>query len=429
MGHAVTTTVSFASTDALCVQITMPPEDFDVLRKDNRFGVPPGELIDIVFSQLTDDCTSGFPEHYDWFESDIVIDGTPLKRVGIRKKGFLGSVTGQGMFKPSLKLKTDRVVGKQLFGDTERITLNNNNQDPTRMHTCLAYELFAAAGYPAPRCNLANVMVNGASLGAYTHVEAVKKRFLRWAFGSDSGSLYEGTIADFTPGFVAGFGTGHLGRWQAKTADTDLTGAPLLAVSAALKLPDAQLEAALSKVVNLDRFITYWAMEVLIGHTDGYSTMRNNFFVYFDPTDEDRATFIPWGVDNVLVGGSDDGDLQPFVHGELARRLSRLPKMRQRFDSELARLRHEVWRPKALHLAINRLTQQIVAAQDDDDFADEAKELRSWVDKRGAQLDAAIAKGLPAGPRVATACDQLPKGGLGDPQAALHLLSALVFGW
>ena len=80
--------------------------------------------------------------------------------------------------RPSLKIKANKYIEGQLIDGFEKVTLNNNLTDPTRIHTCLTYQIFRDNGYPAPRCNLANVMMNGVSLGAYTHVEDVKEEFL-----------------------------------------------------------------------------------------------------------------------------------------------------------------------------------------------------------------------------------------------------------
>ena len=74
---------------------------------------------------------------YTWFEADLTLGDAQLPRVGIRKKGFLGSVVGTGFAKPSLKVDTDRFVDDQAIGETDGLTLNNESSDPTRMASCL----------------------------------------------------------------------------------------------------------------------------------------------------------------------------------------------------------------------------------------------------------------------------------------------------
>ena len=419
--------VSFDSAAMLCVRLDMKDEDFEQLRGENRFAVEEAVLVEEALAYLTDGCAENIPGHYNWYEAGVNADGLSLQRVGIRKKGFLGSVAGQGWFKPSLKIKTDQQVAGQLLGDTEHITLNNSIQDPRRMATCLAHGVFRDAGYPAPRCNLANVMVNDTPLGPYAHVEAIKKRFLERAFGDNSGSLYEGTIADFSDGFLSGAADGNLGRWQAKTTNTDPKGLPLRHVLDALQVPDPQLLPALEAVLNLDRFITFWAVEVLINHSDGYTAGRNNFYVYFDPNDGDRAVFIPWGPDNVFNddNGEDGGPagLERYVYAELPRRLSRVPTIALRFEKEMRRLLDVVWREQVLLARIETYADQVRSAQDDPDFDASVLAMRSWVTGRRAAMQTQLSKGLPAGRAQPGLCTDLPFDLAGGGADALSILA------
>src|SRR5690606_12426430 len=97
-----------------------------------------------------------------YFPARVTIDGAVIDNVGVRKKGFLGSLL---MGRPSLKLRLDELVPGQRHAGLDRLTLNNNRQDGSRIRQCLAYARFRAAGVPAPRCNFARVTVNGESLG------------------------------------------------------------------------------------------------------------------------------------------------------------------------------------------------------------------------------------------------------------------------
>jgi len=147
------------------------------------------------------------------------------------------------------------------------------------------------------------------------------------AFGDATGSLYEGVGTDFVEDWLT--------RFEPKTDATDDTFAPLLAVAEALTVPDGALVEALEQVVNLDLFVTFWALEVLVNHTDAYGSARNNYYVYFDPGDGHRAVLLPWGVDKLPTYA--DLPLENHLMAELARRLSRDDEMVQRMESELSR--------------------------------------------------------------------------------------------
>jgi spore coat protein H len=378
-GMDPTVGVSFDPDHMLCVQVEMDEDDCEAMAAEAR------PILGSLFT-----CDTLVPSTFSWFVANIAVDGVALDGVGIRKKGLVGSVITGGMKKPSLKIKTDKFIDGQFLGDTERLTLNNAVQDAARMRACLAYEVFAAAGYPAPRCNLANVMINGESQGAYAHVETMKKRFLDRAFGDNSGSLYEGTVTDFVEEWLP--------RWEIKTGDTDPDRLPLRAVAQALQAPDGELLDALEPVLNVDRFITYWALEALIGHIDGYSSMRNNFYVYFDPTDNDRALLLPWGVDDVFsdrVISLKHTGLAMFTVGELSRRFSRIPEMNARFVEELEWLLDEAWDEATLLASLNRYAAQVRASEQNDQYEEVLTELRTWILGRDEQLRGMLVEGLP----------------------------------
>ena len=391
VGIDPTDSVSFDSNYIMCIKVIMDPHDFEWLTEETRFDGPGND-----FEQIWPDCSQPWPSTYNWYRADIEIDGVSLSEVGIRKKGFVGS---QYSPVPALKIKTDKYVKNQFLGDTERITLNNNGGFIPRMAACLTYEVFAAAGYPAPRCNMANVMVNGQSKGPYVHIEAIKKRFLRRVFGDNTGSLYEGTHTDFVEAWLP--------RWECKTSDTDTSYAPLAGVAQALQKPDDELVNALSSVLNIDRYITFWALEALVNHLDGYAADRNNFYVYFDPTDAGRAVFIPWGADKTFLG---DFSLDGYLTADLPRRLSRIPAIATRMENELERLLDEVWDEAVLLESIDRYSAQVRSAQQDDDYDTEVESLRTWVRSRPNQVRERLRLGLPVGMEKSLPCtNEQPK--------------------
>ena len=334
------------------------------------------------------------------------------------------------MQRPSMRVKIEDPSTAPAGFATDVMTLNNNLQDTSRMRACLAYRLIAKAGYPAPRCNLAAVMVNDEPVGAYSHVEAVDRAFLRRAFGNDTGALYEGALADFTEGHLAGAAEGRLGRFEAKTKLTDPKGAPLRAILAALQVDDDNLEAALGQVLDLDLFFRFWALETLIGHSDGYGGNRNNFYVYFDPASAGRAVFIPWGADNVLGndGAADDRrDLATFAAAELPRRLSRVPALAARFEAELRLLLDTTWDEVELEHQLLAMSVLVERAQRDPAYDEAIAGLTGWIRHRRAFLDAQLRVGLPVGRAQGGKCTEFP-GGFDFGRDGLELMTVILLG-
>ena len=173
------------------IEIRMSAEDWREVRLSHRnasLTTPPE--VTTVLSALPGSADDG----YEYRRAEIRIDGVVIAQVGVRKKGFIGSVVST---RPSLKVKFDEYVNGQSYAGLEGLTLNNNNQDQALLQQFLAYDLYTRAGVPAPQTSFARVRVNGEDLGLYTRVETIDKAFLRRVFGNDNGVLYEGYAGDF----------------------------------------------------------------------------------------------------------------------------------------------------------------------------------------------------------------------------------------
>ncbi|MAA79517.1 MAG: hypothetical protein CL916_09680 [Deltaproteobacteria bacterium] len=357
-----------------CIQIQIDADDFTELGSQNRFGGSHEDQLGNAIGHILSTCTEPFPDPFSYFPADIQVDGISADTVGIRKKGFVGSVLSGSDQRPSLKVKTNKFVDNQYLGEIERLTLNNNLTDPSRMRTCLVYSVFHDAGYPAPLCNLANVMVNDVSLGAYTHVEPIKKSFLRRAFGNDHGSLYESTVADFTQAHL----DNGLGRWEAKTDETIADPTLLLEIVTALTSSDEMLEETLETVLDIDLFLSFWALETIVAHGDGYNANSNNSYVYFDPDNNARAVFIPWGPDDAMR----ESEEMRFVQSALANRLSRHSILHSMYLERLTELLDTVWSEENLYDRIDILQAHVHSAEAYQDFELEIGELRLWITDR-----------------------------------------------
>ena len=181
----------FPADRVLEVQITIAKSDWNSLRRQNRDRRTIGNHR-----------SAPIPSPFTYFDAQVTIEGVTYPKVGLRKKGFLGSLSNS---RPSLKVKLNHVDLEERLGGLSTLTFNNNKQDNGLISQYLSYSIFNSAGSPAPRSAFARVTVNGVNLGIYTHVETVRKPLLQREFGTDKGTLYEGTIVDFNPGWENSF--------------------------------------------------------------------------------------------------------------------------------------------------------------------------------------------------------------------------------
>jgi len=315
------------------IDLRIATNDWDALRVQER---------SLIKTMRTDLPPAERDKFFDEFRAELAIDGTPVGPVSVRKKGFVGSLTKE---RPSLKIKLNRYDKKKRFAGLEMLTLNNNRQDPSRLNQVIGYGLFRKARLPASRCNLAVVTVNGQSLGIYSNVESVDGEFLRHRYPKDRGTLWEGTVADFN--------SEDLARFERKFGPSEATN-QLAAVVAALEGPDSKVLDALAKVIDVDAFLRFWAMEVLIGHWDGYASNRNNYFLYFNGLTR-RLVFVPWGADQLAEEKNFFWGDPSFVPPKsvkaasvLPRRLYGLTEGRERYFATMRSVLKEVWNEEEL---------------------------------------------------------------------------------
>lgn len=355
------------------IEIEMAPGSWDALRREGR------DVIEVY------DRSAPLFE-YTYFDATVTIDGQPYEDVAVRKKGYWGSLS---VVRPSLKLDLDRYVpGREHLG-LDKLTLNNGRADPSRVRECMAYRLFADAGLPASRCNLAHVVVNGQDLGTYSNVESIDKQMLARHFRDDDGNLYEGQLSDFT--------RADLSHIELKTNEKKNDRSDLLALVDALEASDDELVERLGTILDIERFRDFWALELLTGQWDGYTNNANNYFAYHDPA-SGLFTFLPWGTDNSFEVAVPR---RLYASGRVAARLYSLPEQRQLFWSRYAELAEAVWDADALSAHIDQ-----VAAFAPDARADLLEEARLHVGRRLPRLRSAFGSSPPSppGPRTKGPC-------------------------
>lgn len=207
--------------------------------------------------------------------------------VAIHLKGAAGSYRDWND-RPALTLNFDKLHPNQQYRGLDKLHLNNSAQDGSYFHEILAAELALAMGLPAARGTHVLVELNGRKVGLYLLKEGFDKTFLKRHFADPTGNLYDG-----------GFLTDINGDLKLDTGPGKNDRADLKALAKACNEGDANKRYdAVSKLVDIDKFITNAALQILSTDWDGYIRKPNNYRVYFQPKDG-KATFIPHGMDQL----------------------------------------------------------------------------------------------------------------------------------
>lgn len=287
-------------------EVEIPPTSLQSLREDARKSVP----------------------------ATVRVGGERYESVGIHVKGSAGSRRGVDD-NPALTVSFGKFKPGQTFHGLKKIHLNNSVQDGSRMNELIATEIYRRAGLPVSRVTHGLVKINGADQGVYVVKEGFDKTWLRRNFADPTGNLYDGGfLQDVDNDLQRDEGTGPEDRKDlralAEAADThDLT---------------ARREA-FGRVLEVDRFLTFWATQNLLCDWDGYVYNHNNYRLYHEPR-TGRFTFIPHGMDQML--GDIGFRLDRGASGIVARQLQELPGFRDRMIDRVELLLTNVFTTNAV---------------------------------------------------------------------------------
>jgi spore coat protein H len=220
-----------------------------------------------------------------------VYEGSNVWRdVGLHVKGAAGSRRPIDDQKPALTLSFNRFIPDQKFHGLRKIHLNNSVQDGCYMCENICSELFRKAGVPTPRVSYATVILNGKKRGLYVLKEGFTKDMLGIYFKKTGGNLYDGGfLREINEQLENDGGSDDVKDWSDLKA---------LAKAGQEPDPDKRWEE-LNRLLDVDRFMSYAALEVMTWDWDGYVKNRNNYRVYHD-LDTSKMVFFPHGMDQMF---------------------------------------------------------------------------------------------------------------------------------
>ena len=207
-----------------------------------------------------------------------------------------------------------------------------------------------SGGSPVPRAAHAQVGLNGRDLGLYVLVEGFNKQFLKRYFKNTSGNLYDGGfVKDITDDLAINSGDNPKDRSRLDAL-----------AEAALDPSPTRRMARLEKVLDMDRFLSMIAMEVMQCHWDGYAMNKNNYRVYHD-LDSNRMVFFPHGLDQMfgVERAAPNTPLIPRMEGLVARSVLQTQTGRVRYLERVSQLFTNVFRVEVITNRVYEIAAKI----------------------------------------------------------------------
>jgi spore coat protein H len=248
-----------------------------------------GPIVKLAIEMVPEEMERLKRDQRNYAEASIKEDGQKLyKAVAIKLKGAAGSFQGIDG-KPGMTVSFDKFKGAERFHGMKKFHLNNGAQDGSYLNELVAGAMARAAGVPASRCTHVFVTLNGRDLGLYVLKEAFTRDFLAAFFEDTSGDLWDGGFCKEIEENMEK----DLGDVSDKRDIKEL-------IAACHEGDNAKRWERLGKILDLERFISFCAMEAIMCHWDGYNFNRNNYRLYKDPG-TNKISFMLHGMDQMFA--------------------------------------------------------------------------------------------------------------------------------
>ena len=312
-----------------------------------------------------------------WVPADVVFNGSIWMHVGIRFKGnsSLRDTWSRGSLKLPMKLDFDQFedryppIDDQRFYGFRQLTLSSNFSDPSMLRERVTADIFRAAGVPAPRTAFVRVYLDHGDgpvyFGLYTMVEVVDDTVIREVFGDEGGNVYK------PEGWGASFEEGSFTKaaFDKETNQGEGDWSDILALYEALHSDDrltspSAWRSRLESVFDVNGFLQWLAVNVLVQNWDTYGRTVHNYFLYNVP-ETGALAWIPW--DNNMALRDDIGHFPVLTlslaevdeNWPLIRYLMDDPEYRSRYVSNIASVIEGPFEPDRMAEEYRRLHELI----------------------------------------------------------------------
>lgn len=340
-----------------------------------------------------------------YHKGDVRIDGVQYKGVGFKNFGD-GSQSGWWK-KPNIRVKFNKFDDKN-YGPAKlrNIRLKASGGDHSFLREPFTYELTRGLGGYAPRFSFARVFVNGEFYGLYQVLEHIDKRFFKHRFGNKDGLAFDPASSCYGLRCPSKGCADIAKKYEIEPLNGSF--AKLIAAADAIKnAPDAQLEAKLSKVVNMEQLLIVYAVDATAADVDGFMATGANFELYENQTDgllnvfrhgadstfNDIVDFeTPWPDPNKLCGSHVD----PFWS-----RAWKHKTLGPKLKAKLRKLHCDLLLPKKVSAFFARYAYPITNELINDphgmydpkpEVFNEITHIKAWIHERRFQLDKVLGK-------------------------------------
>ncbi len=225
---------------------------------------------------------------------------TLVTNIGIRLRGN----TSRDAKKKSFKLSFNEYVSGRDFYSVEKMNLNGEHNDPSIARTKIAWDIYKKIGIKGSRASYAAVYINNSYHGLYISVEHYDEEFLKKNFADNGGNLWKAL-------YGADLRISDNNYEVEQAQDPDNLKELVRLKTIINTTPSVAFQDSLEKVFSIHEFLTYEALNALIGCWDDYWGNKNNFYLYCEQKSK-IFHWLPYDLDNTLGIGWNSTDWAKF---------------------------------------------------------------------------------------------------------------------
>ncbi|KAI9020007.1 coth protein-domain-containing protein [Phycomyces nitens] len=287
--------------------------------------------------------------------------------------------------KVSYNLKLKKKAKNHLYG-YRRLKLRALATDQAYIREVIGYDIVKSIGIAATEYSFVRVILNDKPLGLFGFLEAyqdpwVKNEFANGDPNYEQGILYQGkfrTTESLLAGVISDLSyynniTNYaLGAYVVKANPTNSIGdfQPLMEFTKFIKdAPTTAPDAVQVWEANLDveSFLRSIALEILVGFSDGYLTMSNNYYLYYESKAK-RYIFLPSDLDLIMGSGfvstismttGNYSDFPGFHLRPLTQKVMQVPAFKSRLEELIVKITKELFNLKTLEKRIDDVVRMI----------------------------------------------------------------------
>ncbi|MBX3731662.1 MAG: CotH kinase family protein [Verrucomicrobiae bacterium] len=306
---------------------------------------------------------------FDWVHGVVEFEDRLFADAAVRYKGNGTYLRSQSSAKRPFKVDLNKFVKGESLASRTTLNFGNLVTDDSCLHDALGYEVYRAAGVPAPRTAFARLFLSPGTvspgyLGLYVLVENLDAKFAEERFGTRAGAIFKPVTTELFSDLGDDWAA-YQPIYDPKTRVTPDQTSRVIGLSRLLThADDATFAGQVGDFLDLEAFARFLAVTVLLSSYDGFLTNGQNFYVWLDP-DSGRFHFMPWDLDNAWGRFGMAGSAMDRAHASIDRpwvgrhrlleRVMGVPEFQMRYRAVLAELLDTVYVPEVLHRRVEAL--------------------------------------------------------------------------